>query len=118
MPIALGLSIVALVSGLQTGGPLIAEHLRGLRRVCYYQDLAQGPRAPALQVEVGMAEPCPFQYPRPSPPRPQDIPAMAQLKGQSRSSGETTCTYEYMGVRYSRRLGPVASCPLTPHFSE
>ncbi|TMJ17524.1 MAG: hypothetical protein E6G92_14530 [Alphaproteobacteria bacterium] len=118
MPVAFSLILVVMASGLQSGGPLIRESVRGLNRLCYYQDLAQSRRAPALLVQIGMAEPCPFQYPGPERPRPQNIPSLAQLKMQTRANGETTCTYEYMGVRYSRTLGAVANCPLTPHFGE
>lgn len=113
-----GLMLLALVSVGQSGGALVSQRLDGLRRICGYEDLARGRRAPPLQIAVGMAEPCPFQYPRRRPPRPAEVPAMATLESETREGGQTVCRYVYLGVRYNRPIRTGGYCPYTPNFAD
>jgi hypothetical protein len=115
-PIASMLLVMA--SAAQSGGALVGQRLDGLRRICGYEDLVRGRRAPPLQVAVGMAEPCPFQYPGGRRPAPPQVPSMATLEGISEAGGQRVCRYVYLGVRYNRPVQPGQTCPLTPHFSE
>ncbi|MEA3029328.1 MAG: hypothetical protein QOG13_653 [Sphingomonadales bacterium] len=110
--------LLVMVAAGQSGGALVAQRLDGLRRICGYEDLARGRRAPPLQIAIGMAEPCPFQYPGRRAPPPQQVPSMATLEGESRVDGRKICRYIYLGVRYSRAVQPGQTCPLTPHFNE
>lgn len=113
-PIAL--TMAALLAAGQSGGALVSDRTQGLRRICAYEDRVGGRRAPALVIAIGLAEPCPFQYPRPRQPRPPEIPAMATLAGQTRENGRTVCRYVYLGVSYSRPVPGGVSCPYTPNF--
>ena len=113
-----GLTLLALISVGQTGGALVSQRLEGLRRVCHYEDRVHGRLAPPLAVTIGMAEPCPFQYPRRTRPRPSDVPALATLEGETREAGRTVCRYVYMGVRYNRPIQTAQRCPYTPYFAE
>lgn len=113
-----GLSLLALVAAGQSGGALVGQHLEGMRRVCSYEDRVRGRLAPWVQITVGMAEPCPFYFPRRTRPRPDEVPAMATLEAETREAGRTICRYVYLGVRYSRPIGPALRCPYTPNFSE
>ena len=115
-PIASMLLVMA--SAAQSGGALVGQRLEGLRRICGYEDLARGRRAPPLQIAIGMAEPCPFYYPGTPRPAPPQIPSMAALEGESRAGGQTVCHYRYLGARYNRPVRPGQSCPLTPHFND
>jgi hypothetical protein len=113
-----GLLLLALLSVGQSGGALVSQRVEGLRRVCGYEDRVRGRLAPPLQITVGMAEPCPFQYPRRRPPRPAEVPAMATLEGETREGGQTICRYVYLGVRYNRPIPLTGHCPYTPNFAD
>lgn len=112
----IGLTMFVLMAAAQSGGALVGERVDGMRRVCSYEDQLRGRRAPPLQVRVGMAEPCPFRYPRPRRPRPPEIPAMATLERQTHEGGRRICSYTYLGVRYTRPIPASLSCPYTPNF--
>ncbi|HEV2816698.1 MAG TPA: hypothetical protein VGW40_05700 [Allosphingosinicella sp.] len=112
-----GLLLLALVAAGQSGGALVSQRLDGLRRVCSYEDRVRGRRAPRFEITVGMAEPCPFQYPR-RQPRRAEIPAMATLEAEVRERGQTTCRYVYLGVRYNRPIRVGGYCPYTPNFAD
>lgn len=112
----LGLSMFVLLAAGQSGGALVSERIDGMRRICAYEDQVRGRRAPRLQVAVGMAEPCPFRYPRRPRPRLSDIPALATLVGQTREGGRTICRYTYLGTSYTRPIPASLSCPYTPNF--
>lgn len=113
-----GLMLLALVSVGQSGGALVSQRLDGLHRVCGYEDRVRGRRAPALQIMVGMAEPCPFQYPRQPRPRPAEVPAMATLESETYEGGRKICRYVYLGVRYNRPVQSTGHCPYTPNFTD
>jgi len=110
--------LLALVSLGQSGGALVSQRLDGLRRVCGYEDRVRGRRAPPLEILVGMAEPCPFQYPRPRRPRPAEVPAMATLESETHEGGQKVCRYVYLGVRYNRPIRSPGHCPYTPNFAD
>jgi hypothetical protein len=112
----IGLTMFVLMAAGQSGGALVSERTDGMRRVCSYEDSVRGRRAPPLQVRIGLAEPCPFRYPRPPRPRPPEIPPMATLEGQSLDGGRTICRYNYLGVRYTRAIPASLTCPYTPNF--
>jgi len=102
----------------QSGGALVGQRPAGLSRICSYENPLRGRRAPLLTVAIGLGEPCPFQYPGRRRPRPAEIPSLATLDSESRSSDRTVCYYVYLGVRYSRQIPPARRCPLTPHFND
>ena len=112
----IGLTMFVLMAADQSGGALVRERIDGMRRICAYEDRVRGRRAPPLEVAIGMAEPCPFRYPRRPRPRPPEIPPMATLYGQSIEGGRTVCRYTYLGVRYVRPISASLTCPYTPNF--
>jgi len=114
----IGSLLLALVSAGQSGGALVSQRLDGLHRVCGYEDRVHGRLAPPLQITIGMAEPCPFQYPRRRPPRPTEVPAMATLESETHEGGQTICRYTYLGVLYTRPIQPTGHCPYTPNFAD
>ena len=113
-PIAL--TMAALLAAGQSGGALVSDRTQGLRRICAYEDRVGGRRAPALVIAIGLAEPCPFQYPRPRQPRPPEIPAMATLAGQTRENGRTVCRYVYLGVQLQPAGAGRRELPLHAEF--
>ena len=112
-----GLLLLALISAGESGGALVSQRLDGLHRVCGYEDRVRGRLAPPLQIMIGMAEPCPFQYPR-RRPRPAEIPTLATLEAEILEGGQKICRYVYLGVRYNRPIRPTGYCPYTPNFAD
>lgn len=113
----IGLTMFVLVAADQSGGALLTERVVGLHRVCAYEDRLNGRRAPSLQVVVGLAEPCPLQYPGRPRVRPAEIPAMATFERRTREGSQAVCHYIYLGARYSRPVPAGQTCPYTPIFN-